>query len=89
MIRIGLYSEDRTLHPLLSSVLGKDFQVLLESDEEGMENLVNAGECDVMILDLNSHHGSLNERIEFSRAPDLLPCSFGHHGRRRTALDGL
>jgi DNA-binding NtrC family response regulator len=67
MIRIGLYSEDRTLHPLLSSVLGKDFQVLLESDEEGMENLVNAGECDVMILDLNSHHGSLNERIEFSR----------------------
>ena len=32
MIRIGLYSEDRTLHPLLSSALGKEFNVLLESD---------------------------------------------------------
>ena len=29
-IKIGLYSEDRTLHPLLSSALGKEFQVLLE-----------------------------------------------------------
>ena len=35
MIKIGLYSEDRTLHPLLSSALGKDFQVLLESDGDG------------------------------------------------------
>ena len=43
MIRIGLYSEDRTLHPLLSSALGKDFQVLLESDEEGIANLESPG----------------------------------------------
>jgi hypothetical protein len=33
--RIGLYSEDRTLQPLLSSALGKDFEVLLESDGRG------------------------------------------------------
>lgn len=43
MIKIGLYSEDRTLHPLLSSALGKDFQVLLESNEEGMTGLLSAG----------------------------------------------
>jgi DNA-binding NtrC family response regulator len=67
MIRIGLYSEDRTLHPLLSSALGKDFQVLLESDENGMDGLVSACGCDVMILDLSSHRDSLQGRIECSR----------------------
>ena len=67
MIRIGLYSEDRTLHPLLSSALGKDFNVLLESDGEGMDSLVSTGGCDVMILDLSSHRDSLQERIERSR----------------------
>jgi len=32
MIRIGLYSEDRTLQPILSSALGREFEVLLEAD---------------------------------------------------------
>jgi DNA-binding NtrC family response regulator len=54
MITIGLYSEDRTLQPLLSSALGKDFKVLLESDGEGMDELIRAGGCEVMILDLHS-----------------------------------
>jgi DNA-binding NtrC family response regulator len=67
MIRIGLYSEDRTLHPLLCSALGKEFNVLLESDGEGMDSLVSTGGCDVMILDLSSHRDSLQERIERSR----------------------
>jgi DNA-binding NtrC family response regulator len=67
MIKIGLYSEDRTLHPLLSSALGKEFQVHLKSDQEEMNDLVLAGECDVVILDLNSNHESLQERIGFSR----------------------
>jgi DNA-binding NtrC family response regulator len=67
MIKIGLFSEDRTLHTLLSSALGKEFQLLLESDEEGVNDRVLAGECDVLILDLNSNHGSLQERIGFSR----------------------
>jgi hypothetical protein len=52
MIKIGLYSEDRTLHTLLSSALGKDFEILLEADEDGMNLLRAAGDCDVMILDL-------------------------------------
>lgn len=65
-IRIGLYSEDRTLQPILSFSLGSEFEVLLESDEEEMNQLVATHECDVMILDLNSR-GSLSDRIEFSR----------------------
>ncbi|HEY1648133.1 MAG TPA: sigma-54 dependent transcriptional regulator [Terracidiphilus sp.] len=67
MIKIGLYSEDRTLQPLLSSALGKDFQVLLQSDGDGIDSLVSSGGCDVLILDLFSHRDSLQERIERSR----------------------
>jgi hypothetical protein len=50
MIKIGLYSEDHTLHTLLSSALGKEFEVLLQPDEDGMNVLRAAGDCDVMIL---------------------------------------
>ncbi len=67
MTKIGLYSEDRTLHPLLSSALGKDFEVLLEPDAEGMDALVNDLGCDVMILDLYSHEDSLQTRIDCAR----------------------
>jgi DNA-binding NtrC family response regulator len=67
MIRIGLYSEDRTLQPLLSSALGKDFQVLLESSREKIDSLVAGGECDVLIFDLSLHHDTLEERAECSR----------------------
>jgi DNA-binding NtrC family response regulator len=90
MIKIGLYSEDRTLRPLLSSVLGKEFQVLLESDEEGMNNLLSAEGCDVMILDLNSNHGSLQERIAFSReliASNVPAVVMADDGLRSTAFE--
>jgi DNA-binding NtrC family response regulator len=90
MIKIGLYSEDRTLHPLLSSALGKEFQVLLESDEEGMNSLVSAGGCDVMILDLNSNHDSSQARIGFSRrmtASDVPSVIMADDGLRSTASE--
>ncbi|MGA3081034.1 MAG: sigma-54 dependent transcriptional regulator [Terracidiphilus sp.] len=64
MIKIGLYSEDRTLHTLLSSALGREFEVLLQVDEDGMNLLRAAGDCDVMILDLHSNQSSLQERLE-------------------------
>ncbi len=68
MIRIGLYSEDRTLQPVLSSALGREFEMFLESDEAEMEQLANGGDCDVIILDLNSNYGDQRQRIEFSRS---------------------
>ena len=67
MTRIGLYSEDRTLQPLLSPALGKDFEVVLESDGEGMDALIAAGTLDVLILDLYSHEDSLQTRIDCAR----------------------
>ena len=43
MIRIGLYSDDPKLQQILSSVLGKEFQVLLETTEEGIDRMLAAG----------------------------------------------
>ena len=67
MIKLALYSEDRTLRPLLSSALGKEFLVLQGSDAEEVHRLVLTRECDVTILDLSSNRDSLQERLEFSR----------------------
>jgi DNA-binding NtrC family response regulator len=67
MTKVGLYSEDRTLNSLLSSALGKDFEVLLETDGDGMKDLIEADGCDVMILDLDSHQDSLQARIDCAR----------------------
>jgi DNA-binding NtrC family response regulator len=90
MIKIGLYSEDRTIHPLLSSALGKEFQIWLESDQEGMNTLIAAGECDVVILDLSSDHDSLRERIDYSRRLielNLPSIVMADDGLRSTAFE--
>ena len=67
MIRIGLSSEDRKLQPLLSSALGKEFQVSLESSEEGINRMLSAEACDVVILDLDSNYDSPKKRSAYSR----------------------
>jgi DNA-binding NtrC family response regulator len=89
-IRIGLYSEDRTLQPILSFALGTDFEVLLESDREEMDHLVAAGDCDVIILDLNSSQGTLRDRMEFSRhviASGIPAVVLADDALRLTALE--
>jgi DNA-binding NtrC family response regulator len=67
MIRIGLYSEDAKLQQILSSVLGKEFQVSLETTEDGVNRMLAAAGCDVVILDLDSNHESLHHRIACCR----------------------
>src|SRR5260370_7600088 len=67
MIRIGLYSDDPKLQQILSSVLGKEFQVLLETTEEGIDRMVAGSGCDVVILDLDSDHVSCQDRIACCR----------------------
>jgi DNA-binding NtrC family response regulator len=67
MMRIGVFSEDHKLQPLLSSALGKEFQVLLESHEEGITQMLSAGRCDVVILDLDSNCNSIHQRIACCR----------------------
>src|SRR5216684_7047136 len=67
MIRIGLYSDDPKLQQILSSVLGKEFRVILERTEEGINRMLAEAGCDVVILDLDSNHDSLQERIACCR----------------------
>ncbi len=64
VIRIGLYSEDRTLHRLLSSALGKEFQLQQDTSESAIRDLTVAGRCDVLILDFFSNRDDLADRIE-------------------------
>jgi DNA-binding NtrC family response regulator len=67
MIRIGLYSDDPKLEQILSSVLGKEFRVILEATEEGINRMLAEASCDVVILDLDSNHDSLQHRIACCR----------------------
>src|SRR5258708_1227503 len=67
MIRIGLYSDDPKLQQILSSVLGKQFAVFLETAEEGINRLIADAGCDVVILDLDSSHELLQHRIACCR----------------------
>jgi DNA-binding NtrC family response regulator len=72
VIRVGLYSQDFALQPLLSSGLGNEFQFFLDSSETGIRSLIEDERCSVVILDLNSHEGPLKERIESARR--LIAC---------------
>jgi DNA-binding NtrC family response regulator len=67
MIQLAIYSNDRTLHSLLSPALGNQFEIVLESKEEGMKHLLSTSGCDVILLDLECAAEQLPERIEFSR----------------------
>jgi DNA-binding NtrC family response regulator len=90
MIRIALFSEDRKLQQLLSSTLGKEFQIVLEPDEVGIHRLFSAGACDVVVLDLDTNHSSLQLRIACSErivASNLSPVILADDGLRSAALE--
>jgi DNA-binding NtrC family response regulator len=67
MIRIGLLSEDGALHPLLSSALGKEFQIELAASEDAVAGMIDDEECDVLILDLCSNAGSTQSQMDCAR----------------------
>ena len=67
MIRVGLFSQDSALEPLLSSALGDEFRFSWESTEQGMEGLLSSGFLRVAILDLNSRLDGLEQRFEAAK----------------------
>ena len=67
MIRVGLFSQDSSLEPLLSSALGNEFRFSWESTEQGIERLLSSGGLSLVILDLNSRLDGLKERFEAAR----------------------
>jgi DNA-binding NtrC family response regulator len=67
LIRVGLLSQDSALQPLLSSGLGNEFEIFLESGEPGINELIDEAECTVVIVDLNSNEPGLKARLECAR----------------------
>src|SRR5579863_8711164 len=90
MIRIGLLAGDGTLQSLLSSALGKEFQVQIAPEGENADSALQETECDVLLLDLNSNNGSMKERIECSRrviALQFPTVVMADDGLRSTAVE--
>jgi len=90
VIRVGLYTQDRALQPLLSSGLGNEFQFLRDSSEPGIRSLLEDEGCTVLIVDLNAHEGPLRDRIECARrliAAQVTVLVLADDGLRATAYD--
>ena len=67
MICVGLCSHDSALQPLLSSGLGQEFQLFLETSESGIKHLVEDEGCTVAIFDLNSKDEAVKVHIDQAR----------------------
>lgn len=68
MMKVGLYSEDRTLHTLLSSALGKEFKLIQGSDLDATRNLLVDPSCEVVVLDhYSTAHRDVDSFVESSR----------------------
>jgi DNA-binding NarL/FixJ family response regulator len=90
MIRLGLYSDDRELQPILSSALGREFEVLVAFDEASMNRMLTSNGCDVVVIDLDSNHSCLQKRIEFARriaASDVSTVLMVDDALRATAVE--
>lgn len=64
MLHIGLFSEDRALQPLLSSALGKGFQVTLSPDEAALQRSVQSGDAEVILVDLQDCQTSAAIKVQ-------------------------
>ena len=67
MMQIALLSLDRTLQSLLSSALGKEFEVILAPTESQLTQMLSPGSCDLVLLDLDSYQDSLKQDLGCSR----------------------
>ena len=65
MVRLLLYSQDINLQCLLAPTLGADFSVALERRMDGIRQIVSRGQCDVLILDLDSSTYPMQEQLGF------------------------
>jgi DNA-binding NtrC family response regulator len=64
-IRVGLYSQDLKLPPLLASGLGKDSQVYTDPDRDQLKQMIRDGVLDILLLDLDAEFGNNEEQIDF------------------------
>src|ERR1035441_3779526 len=65
MIRLLLHSEDVDLAALLAPTLGSGFSTFFERRRDRVRELISQGQCDVLILDLNSTSYPIQQQFEF------------------------
>lgn len=65
MIRNLLYSQDTDLHFQLAPTLGSEFSVFLERRMDRMREIVLQGQCDVLIVDLDSRSYPMEQQLGF------------------------
>lgn len=65
MIRVALLSEDSKLQPLLAPALGRDFQVIADTDAERLKQLLWGGSCDVLLLDIDADVSDIKQPLAF------------------------
>jgi DNA-binding NtrC family response regulator len=65
MIRLLLYSQDINLQFLLAPTLGDEFSVLLERRMDRIREIISQGQCDVLIVDLDSRSYPMQQQPVF------------------------
>lgn len=65
MIRVALCSLDLQLESLLAAALGREFQVVSEPDHERLKLILSGDEIDLLLLDLDSESGNVEQQIRF------------------------
>jgi DNA-binding NtrC family response regulator len=90
MLRLALYSKDSRLQSVLALALGGDYSVLVESSKETIRRIVDEERLDVLMLDLDSNYGSIEDQLGFfdemrdSRIPVVVMTD---DQRRSTAME--
>ncbi len=64
VIRVGLFSQDVKLQPLLAPALGKDFAVTVDTDPDGLKERLQENSPDVLLLDLDTNYSTLQTSID-------------------------
>src|SRR6202142_2809089 len=65
MIRLMLYSQDISLQSLLAPTLGSEFSLLLDRRMDRIREIISRGQCDVLILDLDSSAYPIQQQLGF------------------------
>ena len=73
MIRLLLHSPDNHLQSLLSSALRSEYEVVLESRKERLKEAIRENRIDILVLDLDTNHSSLDQQLEFFQQLGELP----------------
>jgi len=92
MLRIGLFSEDRALLPLLSSALGKGFQLTLAADEIALERAIETRTADIFLVDLNESQSTSGTKARcctrlLEADPSLVMVIMADDSLRSTATE--